>query len=135
MQAITPEVQEELYAHYKENFPEAAPILDRWIMPGMENTFVVDQRGTMTAEFNRYSLRAFYNSIPPEFGGEAMRDLFDLPEMPQVPGYTPDIAAQQSLVNVIARLLGRYRSPGRKYKTGALREMGGTKNLIDGFNS
>jgi len=87
----------------------------------------------MSVEFNREALLSFMNEWPQDLK-EAFGDM-TLPSVPRLEGYTPDIAAQRSIVAVIAKLLGLYKSPGRKFKTGALREAGNVKNLIDGFST
>jgi hypothetical protein len=126
------EDQQVIWEAFHEKFPESAHYLDRFIMPGMEEARYMGPQGTMTAEFNRHSLRALFNEWPAE-----LRDLFGpmpLPDLPYVEGYTPDVAEQKTLVAMIGSLLRRFKSGARKFKAGEARESGNVKNLFDGFS-
>jgi DNA repair protein RadC len=133
LEPISAEQQQAIYEEFWKEFPEALPILDRWITPDLKDAYTVGEGATMGVEFNREALLNFYNAWP-----ENLRNLWgDMPlaEVPRVDGYTPDIAAQRGIIAMIARLLGKYKSPGRKFKSGALREAGNVKNLVDGFST
>jgi site-specific DNA-cytosine methylase/DNA repair protein RadC len=132
LEPISVEMQQAIYEEFWQNFPEALPILDRWITPDLKDAYTVGLGSTMSVEFNREALLSFMNEWPQDLK-DAFGDL--LPEVPRVEGYTPDIAAQRSIIATIARLLGIYKSPGRRFKTGALREAGNVKNLVDGFST
>jgi len=125
--------QEKIFADFHSKYPETAYYLDRFIAPGMEESRYEGPSGTMTAEFNRGSLRQLFNDWPQE-----LRDLFGpipLEDMPYVPGYTPDVAEQKTLVALISSLLSKFKSGARKFKAGELRESGNIKNLFDGFST
>lgn len=129
---VTAAEQQQIYAAFWRKYPEAASVLDRWIMPGMEKARFVHADGTETAEFNRYALRDLYNEWPEEF-----KELYggvSLDELPYVDGYTPDVMQARTLVGIVVALLNEFRSPGRKFKAGWVRESGNVRNLLDGFS-
>ena len=126
------EDQQVIFDAFHDKFPESAHYLDRFIMPGMEEARYMGPQGTMTAEFNRHALRELFNDWPQE-----LRDLFGpmpLPDMEYVEGYTPDVAEQKTLANMISSLLRKFKSGARKFKAGEARESGNIKNLFDGFS-
>jgi len=135
------EVQQAVYNTFTGSFPEGKVWLDQWVDPDLKDTTYTGPGAVPVPEFNRHALLKSFNEWSPEmqamFGGEP------LPSVRGTEGYTPDVAAQKTLVSAIANaisggansLLNRYQSGARKFKAGHLRESGNVKNLFDGFTA
>ncbi len=134
-------VQEAVYADFTGQFPEGKIVLDQWLDPALKDDVSTGPGGVVVPEFNRHALLKSFNEWSPE-----MRTLFGnepLPSVSGVEGYTPDVAAQKTLVSAITSatsngtnsLLNTFSSSARKFKAGHLRESGNVKNLFDGFTA
>ena len=115
-------VQQELYDHYRTEFPDLMWFVDMFIDPALRDTRVT-HNGVEIPVFNRLALAAMMADGHPEF--QALE------------AYTPDVLVTRSLLGAIRGALsfsGGVRSPGRRYKTGASRESGSVRDLLSGFN-
>jgi hypothetical protein len=120
--------QAQVYAWAVEQFPELQWFFDLYVDPaakGMRQTI----NGVEVPVFNRWALATKYAEADPSF---TTRE-----------AYTPDVAMSQGMVGTALRYLREKKlnpragttSPGRKYDTGAAREMGNVQDLITGFNT
>lgn len=128
LRPMSAERQEQVYGWAVERFPELKWFFDLWVDPagkGMRQTIA----GIEVPIFNRWSLASKYAEADPNFVARE--------------AYTPDVAMSQGMVGTALRYLREKRlnprqgtvSPGRKYDTGAAREMGNVQDLITGFNT
>jgi hypothetical protein len=114
--------QEEIYNHFKTEYPDLIWSIDMYIDPALKDTREVIN-GVEVPAFNRFSLERLMEEADPAFEG--------------VPGYTPDVMATRSLIGGILGLFNPgagSRSPGRKYKTGKARESGLVQDLFSGHS-
>jgi len=117
---MTAATQEEIYTHFRQEYPDMIWAIDMYIDPSLKHTRQVIN-GVEVPMLNRFSLEQILADSDPTFEG--------------VQGYTPDVIATRSLVG---GLLGIFnpreggRSPGRRYKTGKVRESGNVKDLFTG---
>ena len=114
--------QEEIYNHFKTEYPDLIWSIDMYIDPALKDTREVIN-GVEVPAFNRFSLERLMEEADPAFEG--------------VPGYTPDVMATRSLIGGILGIFNPgagSRSPGRKYKTGKAREGGLVQDLFSGHS-
>lgn len=123
----------EAFAQEWAEFPVARELLDEFIMPGMAGAREVGPRGVRTAAFNRYALLDFFNEWPPEL--QHLVGQHPMPAIPQIAGYTPDLFTLRGLSFMLAGLAKAFKSGARQVKSGAARESGNVKNLLDGFQT
>jgi hypothetical protein len=119
---IPPNVQEELYDAYRQEYPDMIWFLDMFIDPALAGTRV-NRNGIEIPVFNRMALAAMMAEGHPEFAA--------------LEAYTPDVLVTRSLLGAIRGAFqpgAGSRSPGRRYKTGASRESGNVRDLLSGFN-
>jgi hypothetical protein len=128
LRSMPAERQAQVYAWAVEQFPELKWFFDLYVDPaakGMRQTI----NGVEVPVFNRWALASKYAEADPTF---TTRE-----------AYTPDVAMSQGMVGTALRYLREKKlnpragtiSPGRKYDTGAAREMGNVQDLITGFNT
>ena len=138
--------QKRLYDEFMMKYPDLGIFLNRFINPTFANVRVTSRAGVKLPMFNRYALREVF--------GES-----ELGDPGFVEGYTPDVAigtiVMGAILNAKNAVINKARgiktkggaveferrptgliprvSKARSVKTGAAREMGLTKNIIDGF--
>ena len=138
--------QKKLYDEFMMKYPDLGIFLNRFINPTFANVRVTSRAGVKLPMFNRYALREVF--------GES-----ELGDPGFIEGYTPDVAigtiVMGAILNAKNAVINKARgiktkggaveferrpssilprvSKARSVKTGAARELGLTKNIIDGF--
>jgi hypothetical protein len=124
VRTITPDMQQEIYEKYSNEYPLFMWIIDQFIDPSLASVRKT-VNGVEIPLFNRFSLAQVMTMDDAEF--EALD------------GYTPDVYVNKSIIGILSNLgqavLGGKKSAGRRYKTGQAREIGNVRSLFAGFQT